>query len=304
MLKFGHWFLIACGVGFFSALFFYEANVMWFEEGFTFGAAAILSIWGLWQARTSNLHYLYIRDNPGIGLVRLATVVAVIWCLFTLIFFGDPTIVGIWYVFYMVMAFAAIKVFGLLGAASFGMRLRIDVYERKNFAAAIYIAGFVLATGMIFGGSMWGSLTPDSLDYGGIFEIMPSYEDGWWITPWFFLMGWGLLFLTMKLWFYREKSVSGEVLRRDRTIADARAAALYCVGCAIPLTDAVAGNYYGMADSFIGFSAIALPVLAHEFIRPTSAAHERDRNEPWIYVGFGFAAMIMAPIISTLLGFR
>ncbi len=301
---FGTWFLVACGVGFMSALFLYEADVAWLEQGFAFGLMGTMGLWGWWKSRTFQLHHLYLRNNPGVGLVRLAFWIAMAWCVFTLFVFGSEKIFGFWYIFYLTLGWGAIMVFGLGGAELFKLRLRVDVYERRNFAAAMFIASFMLATGMIWGGSMWGESEAESLEYGAFFEILPSYDDGWWIIPLFFIMGWIILFLTMKLWFFREKTISGEVIRSDRKIADARAASLYCLGCAIPITDAVAGDYYGLGDSIIGFSVIALPVLAHEVLRPASAEVERDAQEPWLYVAFGFAAMILSPILSTILGFR
>ena len=295
---------IAFFIGVCSGGYLWEEDIAWFEQGFSFGFMATLGVWGWLHRRTSSLHHLYLRNNPGIGLVRLSVWAAMAWCVFTIVFFGSVKIVHIWYIFYLVIGYGVIHAFGFLGARAFGMRLRVDVYERKNFGAAMFIAAFVLATGMIYGGSMWGESTPESLEYGGIFMILPSYDDGWWIIPLFFIMGWSILFATMKLWFFREKSISGSEIRSSHCHADGRAAALYCLACAIPITDAVSGDYYGLADSIIGFSAIALPVLAHEVFRPSSVEQERDPQEPWLYVGFGFAAMLLSPIVSTLLGFR
>ena len=303
-MQFIGWIMIGCLVGLFTGAFFWEEDVMWFEQGFTFGLFGTLCVWGFFQTRVGRLHPLFRVNNPGIGLVRLSFWVAVAWCLFVLIFFADPTITGIWFVYYLVMAVTFIYVFGLKASELFGVRLRVDVYERKNMAAAWLIAAFVLATGLIAGGSMWGEATPESYEYGAFFEILPSYEDGTWISPWFFLMGWAILFATMKLWFLREKAVSGQGLRQDRRLADGKAAALYCIGCAIVIADAVAGTYYGLADSFIGFAVIALPVLAHETLRPASHEQPRDPQEPWFYLAFGLVGMFLSPIISTLLGFR
>ncbi|MFU8805669.1 MAG: hypothetical protein ACNA8W_17785 [Bradymonadaceae bacterium] len=274
---------------------------MWHDQGFIFGAMIVGTIWGLWRSANSHLHHLYWRENYGIGLTRLAVIASMVWCLFVLIFFADSTIVNIWYVFYLLMSYTAIKLFGQKGAELFGVRLRVDVYERKNFAAATIIAAFTLATGLIFGGSMWGESTPESLEYGGIFEMLPGYEDGWWITPWFFLMGWGILLGTMLLWFASE---AGQRIRRDRNMEEARAAAIYCLCCAIPLTDAVAGNYYGLADSFLGFAVIAFPVLAHEWIKPRPGAEERRAEEPWIYIIVAIAVVVITPFVSQWLGFR
>ena len=296
--------LIACFIGFFSGGFFYEADVMWFEEGFLFGFMGIMACYGLYHLRTLSLHELFLQDNPGVGLIRLALWGAVAWCVFTLTFFGDPSIEGIWYLYYLVLSVGAIITFGIGGAETFKVRLRVDVYERKNFGAAMFIAAFIFSTGLIWGGAMWGDLGPDALEYAGVFELLESYEEGTWITPWFFIMGWIILFLTMKLWFMREKNISGEILRRERRFQDGKAAALYCVACALPITDSVAGNYYGLYDSFVSFSVIAFPVLAGEMLRPPAGKLERDPNEGWFYLGTGVVAVLLSPVISTVLGFR
>ena len=299
------WLVYAPVVGFVTALFLYEADIAWFEEGFAFGAMATLGLWGWFYGRTRRLHPLYLQDNPGPGLVRLAVWLAMAWCVFTIVFFGSERIVHIWYGYYLIIGFGVIMAFGIRGAESFGVRLRVDVFERKNFGAAMFIAAFTLSTGLIYGGSMWGESEASSFEHAApFFEILPSYEEGGWIIALFFLLGWTVLFLTMKLWFWREDDVSGKKIRRDRKIADARAAALYCLGCAIPITDAVTGDYHGLEDSLIGFSAIALPVLAHELFRPRSGDVERDPQEPWLYVVVGLAAAVATPFISSTLGFR
>lgn len=55
---------------------------------------------------------------------------------------ADPTIEGWWTLLYAAMAFAAIKLFGQFGAEWFGPRLREDVFERRNWAAAQFIAAY------------------------------------------------------------------------------------------------------------------------------------------------------------------
>lgn len=309
MPKFFDWFVMALMVGVCSAFFLWYADVAWLEQGFTFGAAATMGLWGWKYTNSSNLHPLYLRDNPGPGLIRFAVWAGMLWCIFTIMVFGSERIVGVWHLFYLIIGFGAIQVFGVKGAETFGVRVRPDVFERKNWGAAMFIAAFVLSTGMIYGGSMWGeseqaTLQADLEKYGGVFQTMPSYDDGWWIIMLFFLLGWSILFVTMKLWFLREKSVTGSGIRRDRLVEDGRAAALYCLGVAIPLTDAVSGDYYGIEDSLVGFSVIALPVMAHEFLRPPSAEAHRDPSEPWLYILIGIAATVLSPIISSTLGFR
>lgn len=299
-----NWVMVLCAVGFTSAWCFWEADLLWFEQGFIFGVLIAAGVWGWLKASPHKLHPLYLRNNAGIGLVRAAFWAAMIWCTFTVFFFGDSTITGLWHLWYLIMAYGVIKIFGILGAQFLGVRLRVDVLERGNFAAAMFIAAFVFSTGLIAGGSMWGESTPESMEFGAFFEILPSYDDGSWIIAWFFLMGWLVLFLTMKLWFIREKAVSSSGIRRDRDEADAKAASLYCLACAIPITDAVAGDYYGLQDSFLGFAVIAIPVLAHEFLRPSSAEAPRDPQEPWLYIAFGLVAMMSSTILSIMLGFR
>ena len=298
------WIAFAVFAGFFCGIYGYDSDIAWFEQGFSFGVMTVVVLWGAIHRSTLRLHSLYLRDNPGPGLVRLAVWLGFAWCVFTIFTFGSERIVHIWYVFYLTLGYGAMMVFGIKGAEFFGQRLRIDVYERKNFGSAIFIAAFVLATGMIWGGSMWGESDAESLEYGAFFEILPSYDDGWWIIPLFFIMGWSILFATMKMWFVRERGVSGEKIRRDRSVADARAAALYCLACAIPITDAVSGDYHGLADSLISFSVIALPVLGHELFRPSSPEQQRDPQEPWYYLALGFGAAMAAPVFSSLLGFR
>lgn len=302
------WIMSGVFCGILAGAWFYEADIFWFEEGFTFGFLCIVALWGLWNSRIGSLHPLYWRGNHGIGLTRVAVWLSMLWCVFVLAFFGDETIRGIWTVFYLLMGYGAVKLFGQMAPARFGLRLRVDVYERRNMAAAWVIAGFTLATGMIAGGAMWGSVDDMALEYGWIFQFLPSYEDGWWITPWFFGMGWVILYITMWVWFRRERGESGEAfgasVRRVRNEADGRAAAVFCVACALPLTDAVAGDYHGFRDSLLGFAFVALPVLAHEVLRPRVASDGRNAVELWIYLALGTAAVILTPFLSAALGFR
>ncbi|MCP1727506.1 hypothetical protein J2T60_001506 [Natronospira proteinivora] len=291
-------------VGFFTALFFYEADVFWQDTGFVFGVALVTSFYGLSWSRVGRLHHLYWHKNSAIGLARLGVIASVLWCAYVLSLHADPTITGIWTVLYALMAFAAIKFFGQLWAEFFGPRLRIDVYERKNLAAAIFIAAFTLATGMIFGGAMWGSMTAESLEYGSIFEVLPGYEDGWWITPWFFLMGWTILALTQWLWIRREKANFADRIVRDHRINDAKAAAGFCLSNAVIITYAVHGDYHGFGDSLFGFSLIALPVLAHELMRPRTPDEVSRDGEWWVYIVVALGSVLLMPWLSTWLGLR
>jgi hypothetical protein len=294
--------IAALTIGFFSAVIFYETDVFWQDTGFVFGVSLVLCVWGLWRSAAMRLHHLYLVNNAAIGMARLGVIGSVIWCGYVLFNHADPTITGIWTVLYAAMAFAAIKLFGQFGAEYFGPRLRVDIYERKNLAAATFVSAFTFSTGLIFGGAMWGSMEGDSLEYGWLFTILPGYEDGWWITPWFFLMGWAILFFTMRFWFRRENTDFRSRVVRDRNLDDARAAGLFCIACAITIAYAVQGDYLGFWDSLIGFSIIALPVLAHELLRPDSPDARRQKGEGWIYIGMAIIGIITIPWLGRLIG--
>lgn len=299
---FGAFPVVAAFAGFICAVIFYEADVFWGDTGFVFGASLITCIWGLAHSSTIGLHPLYRFNNPGIGLLRLGVIGAVIWCAYVLFNHADPTIEGWWTVLYAAMAFAAIKVFGQFGAELFGPRLREDVFERKNWASAQFIAAFTFSTGLIFGGAMWGDMEGESLAYGSFFEFLPGYEDGWWITPWFFVMGWGILAATLWFYFRRENDDFRQRVVRERDAGDAQAASLFCIACAITIAYAVQGDYLGFFHSLTGFSIIALPILAHEILRPARGHEKRSASEGWIYIAMAIIGISLAPWLWRLIG--
>jgi len=299
---FGAFPVVAAFAGFICAVIFYEADVFWGDTGFVFGASLITCIWGLAHSSTIGLHPLYRFNNPGIGLLRLGVIGAVIWCAYVLFNHADPTIEGWWTLLYAAMAFAAIKLFGQFGAEWFGPRLREDVFERKNWAAAQFIAAYTFSTGLIFGAAMWGEMSPDSLDYGWVFRWLPGYEDGWWITPWFFLLGWGILTATMVFYFRREQDNFRQRVVRERNAEDAQAASLFCIACAITIAYAVEGDYLGFFHSLAGFSLIALPILAHEIMRPARGHVKRQKGEGWLYILMALIGIAVAPWMAGLIG--
>ncbi len=289
-------------VGFFTAVIFYEADVFWPDTGLVFGAALVVCLWGLWRSQVTSLHVIYLHNNAAIGMARLGVIGSVLWCGYVLLFHADPTITGIWTVLYAAMAFAAIKLFGQYAAESFGPRLRVDAYERKNLAAGTWLGAFTFSTGLIFGGAMWGSMEGEALEYGWLFSFLPGYEDGWWITPWFFIMGWLILYLTMRFWFRRERTDFRTRVVRERNLEDARAASYFCIACAITIAYAVQGDYVGFRDSLVGFSVIALPILAHELLRPGSPDAHRRKGEGWIYIVMAIVGIITIPWLGRLVG--
>lgn len=183
--------------------------------------------------RTETIHRLYLRSNPAPGIVRLGVFLSMGWIGFVLWRYADPSVTGIYVVFYLVMGYAAVKVFGQLAASLYGARTRVDAVERRNVPAAIVIAAFTLATGLIFGGSLWGDAGP-----------VGDGEGGWWIPASFFLFGWATLVIAFRLYLHREGGRLAHRLQRERSLADARAAGSFLLGAGVALTEAVSSDFW------------------------------------------------------------
>lgn len=222
------------------------------DEVFVFIASVVLAALGMGLNSTARLHRLFFRGNPAPGIVRLGVLAAMAWIAYVLGFRADPSVTGIYVAFYFVMGYAVVKGFGQLGAAALGFRTRVDAGERRNASAAAVIAAFTLATGLIFGGSLWGEADPTGDD-----------EGGWWIPLTFFLLGWLALLGAFMLYQRREGWLS-RLLRRERRFRDARAAAAFLLVSAASLTDAVAGDFWGWRHGIFSFGLLAVLLLVHE----------------------------------------
>jgi hypothetical protein len=202
------------------------------------------------------LHRLYQRGRSAVALggVRLARWAAFGWVAYVLWNHADPSVTGIYRFFYLVMASAVFTVTTpvltwILGAGSY----RVDILERHNPAAAFLHAGAVLAMGLIFGGCLWGEADPDGDD-----------EGGWWIPMGFLAAGWATLMVATALFRWREPHLNSRTIRQDRITSDGRAAALYTVSAAIPITQAVAGDFHGWRHGLLGVGAIVLLLAIRE----------------------------------------
>ncbi|TVR64778.1 MAG: hypothetical protein EA422_05905 [Gemmatimonadales bacterium] len=218
---------------------------------------AFVAMVGAWiGTMQAAMHRLYFRGNPGPGLVRAAVLASLFWIWLVCLIWADDSVRGVYVLFYLVLGYAAVKLFGHAGSRITGLRYRIDVLERRNPVAGLVMAAFVLATGLIFGGSLWGDADPVGDD-----------EGGWWIVWGFFLMGWIALVMAFRIWLRRERKrfpgTSGS-LRRTHDPEDGRAAALFLLAAAIPLTDAVAGDFWGWRHGLLTFGVLAGLLLAHE----------------------------------------
>jgi hypothetical protein len=261
----------------------------------------IIALAGIGINTTARLHRLYFRDNPAPGIVRMGVLLAMGWIVFVLWRYADPSIVGVYVFFYLVMGYAVVKLCGQATASALGFRTRVDAGERRNVPAALVIAAFTVATGMIFGGSLWGEADPVGDD-----------EGGWWIPLGFFLLGWITLILAFALFRRREKGHFAVRLRRERSLADARAASAFLLASAVALTDAVAGDFWGWRHGLFSFGLIAGLLLVHEHFasmtRPedttskTRAPNARRMLESAVYLILAVLAWSASRFIDTAWG--
>jgi hypothetical protein len=244
------------------------------------------AIGGIILTSPAAMHRLYFRGNPGPGLVRAAILLGLLWIWIVTIFWADESVTGIYVVFYLVLGYAAIKLFGQVGARLFGLRMRIDVMERRNVAAAQIIAAFTLATGLIFGGSLWGDADPVGDD-----------EGGWWIVWAFFLLGWFSLVCVFGLFLQREKRhrpAWARGMRRSRDLEAANAASLFLLASAVALTDAVSGDFWGWRHGLLTFGVLAGLLVAHEIFAGAAGRSARASSSGGVALD-GDAAPTPAP---------
>jgi hypothetical protein len=241
--------------------------------------AAVAAVAGIVVNSPAAMHRIYFRDNPGPGLIRAAILLSLIWIFLVSQLWADESVTGWYVVFYLVLGYAAIKWFGQAGARLFSLRMRVDVLERRNVAAAQVIAAFTLATGLIFGGSLWGDADPVGDD-----------EGGWWIVGAFFLLGWIALVCAFGLFLQREKRHQGRWgrgLRRNRDMERANATALFLLASAVPLTDAVSGDFWGWRHGLLTFGVLAGLLVAHEIFAGIAGGGTGSRSGGVALAGAG-----------------
>jgi hypothetical protein len=259
------------------------------DEIFVAVVCVVLIGAGLQVNSTARMPALYFRSAHGIALTRFATVAAMIWILVVLLNFADPSVTGIYVWFYLLMGYAVVTAIAPAGAHLLGARFRVDVCERRNGAAAVLHAGVVLATGMIFGGCLWGEADPSG-----------DGEGGWWIPVGFFLAGWGILMAALALFFWREPGPTRLRIRRDRQLPEAQAAGTYAITAAWVLTEAVAGDFYGwrhglLAVGFMGGLLAVRELFAFGQDRVVSGVRRHGRSlESAAYVVTGIVFWIIS----------
>lgn len=201
------------------------------------------------------VHRLFRRGNPAAAVPILAFAASIAWLAFVLRFYADPSVVGVYVFFYFVLG-VAILLLGFLAPNLYGLRLSVDVYQRRNMAAAIVISAFALATGMIFGGSLWGAADPVGDD-----------EGGWWIPLGFFVAGWAVLLIASAVYIRGEPKSLRIRIVQDRSVSDAKATASYLLGVSVIVTEAVAGDFWGWTQGLLGLLVIASMTITHQLCR-------------------------------------
>lgn len=226
-----------------------------------FITCAIVSVAAISLTALGDVHRLTLRRNPGPGLVRLAVLGSMAWLGVVLHWFADASVRGFWVFFYLVIGYAVVKLFGQIwGGMLFGVHHRVDVVERRNLPAAVFLAALTLATGLIFGGSNWGEADP----FG-------DWEGGWYVPMTFFFTGWGVLVAALALYLWREPGRFREAIVRERSMATARGAATFTLGVSMAMTDAVSGDFFGWGAGMLDVATAAGMLVVHELVVPAGA---------------------------------
>lgn len=257
-------------------------------EFFVFLIAGVLALNSMAATSVNGLHPLCLERNPGPGLVRLAVIGGMVWVGIVLRYFGDPSIVGIYVWFYVVLGYAAIKFFGQRGGVLFGVSMRVDVAERRNWPAAIFLAAFTLGTGLIAGGCLWGEADPYSDD-----------EGGWWIPVGFFLLGWGITVAMTAVYHRREPGTFRQLVLQERDKGAAMGAASFTLSTAVLMTDAVSGDFFGWTAGLLDVAMAAAMLLAHEFLRTPTGMPEAGGTRRLIECTFYIVLALIGTLIWT-----
>lgn len=239
------------------------------DELFVFVVAGIAALSGFSRIFFVGMPGLYFRRLPGLGLVRIAVLLAMAWVVYVLYHYADPSVIGIYRVFYIVLGLAIVTCCGLGGARAAGVRYRVDVIERANPYAAVITAAQILAVAMIYAGSVWGEADPDGDD-----------EGGWWIPMGFFFAGWISLVIAMNLYASRDSHGNRGRIRRRRSPADAQAVAFYILSSGWILAEAVSGDFYGWGHGLLAVGAIAGMLITREIFGGIMARGGADPSRP------------------------
>ncbi len=240
------------------------------------------------------LHRLFLKSNAAAGVPIIAVCASMVWIGFVLRYYADPSVDWIYATFYFIIGLAIVVGPGFWAPRCYGLRVSVDVFQRKNMAVAIVVGAFAFTTAMIYGGSLWGEADPVGDD-----------EGGWWIPLGFFSAAWVVLVLIVALYLRGERFSLRTRLVQDRSLGEARAASSYLLSTGIVLTDAVAGDFWGWWQGMLGLVTVALMMFTHELFRrsmPAILTTVEARSYGWLagrhfeslaYLCFGIAFWIL-----------
>lgn len=247
------------------------------DEFFVFVVSAVAATAGFVRHMFPRMPALYFRRTFGLGLARAAVALAAGWITYVLWNHADPSVTGIYRLFYLVMGVAVVLWFGPVLSAAAGARFRIDVVERHNPRAALILAVALLATGLIFGGSIWGEADPVGDD-----------EGGWWIPLGFFLFGWACLIIATILYLFRDGGAAYDKAHRERQWKTALPPAFYMLSTSTILAEAVSGDFYGWGHGLTAVGAIGGMLITRVLIAPLTA-RAGPAFESALYIVWGAA---------------
>jgi hypothetical protein len=226
------------------------------EEVFIFIVSVALACFTFPFALGWFKHRMFIKRNPAAAVPMLAVVAALVWVGFVLRYYADPSVTTIYAIFYFVIGLAVIASCGFWTPVAYGLRVGVDILQRKNLAVAWAVGAFIFVTGMIYGGCLWGEADPVGDD-----------EGGWWIPLGFFVMGWVVLLIAVGIYIRGEPHSLRVRLVQDRSLSEARAVACYMLGVGMVITNAVAGDFWGWWEGILGLLVVTLMMVTHELCR-------------------------------------
>lgn len=213
-------------------------------EVIVFISSIALAGWAIYKTFIVQYHPLFFSWNPGLGFVRLSVWLGFLFAANTVIRFSASDIVTniVYIIFYLVMAYAVIKVSGQLDPI-YRVSYRVDVLERRNSMAGFYLGARTLAIGLIFSGSIVGE------------------GPGFYVVIGFFGMGWLALELAVYLLCKIRNWNLKKTILRESDIARTSIIAAWYISVALILRIACAGDFIGWGIGLRDFTVKSLPIL-------------------------------------------